>query len=427
MQAIRQAVDDRGWRPWLVVVLATGVVLQTWLWIRAVWIYRDQVELYTLGLALARDGDLLPFGKLATGDYPIPGVFLELLVGLPLLAWFDYRASTLVLLAFHLAAALVLAQLLKRDFGWRFATIYLAIFWLSPWRLFHSGFLWEVGYLLLPAALHLWCCRNLSDQKSPAISALLAATLLLTAQLHGSVMILVLASLLLLLRRRIQLHWGGAALGAALGSLPLLPTLIAVLRGAAPPTSAAPAAGLLVRLNSAEKGFFYWFRLSSLDLGRRFRQSLFCQQPGGGEEVPAPLLCHVVHLTEVLALASVVVSLVAGWWFLRRRQETPGDWYRAYALALLVALLVAALSSPVLIQGWHALIALPAACLPVALWVSTRWRTAGPWLRTIMLLFILWRIPASLLLLGHPMYTQPSDPNLPRHIVPQELQGLLPD
>lgn len=427
MQASRQAADVHPWRAWLGVVLAAGVLLQAWLWFRAAWLYRDQVELYTLGLALARNGELLPFGKLATGDYPIPGVLLELLVGLPLLAWFDYRASTLVLVLIHLTAATVLALLLRSDFGWRFATVYLALLWLSPWRLYHSGFLWEVSFLLLPAAVHLWCCRKLRDRASPITSALFAATLLLTAQLHGSVMILVLASMILLLRRRIRLHWGGAALGAVCGSLPLLPTLIAVLRGTALPAATAPAAGFLVRLNSAEKGFFYWFRLGSLDLGRRFRQSLFCQQPGGGEEAPTPLLCELVQLNQVLALASVAVSLAAGWWFLRQRQHAPGDWYRTYASSMLAGLLTAALLSPVLLQGWHVLIALPAACLPLAFWICSRWRTAGTWLRTIILLFILWRIPASLLLLGHPMYAKPSDPDLPRHIVPQELQELLPD
>jgi hypothetical protein len=279
-------------------------------------------------------------------------------------------------------------------------------------------------------------CRTLWRRPSLGASALLAATVLSSAQLHGSFVILVLCSLWLALRRHLQLDLRGLALGSLLAALPLVPTLSALFEGGAPPGGSAGSAGspdLLLRLNSLEKGFLYWFRLSSLDLGRRFRQSLFCRQPGS-ELIPDPWLCRIVHLTEILALASIAVSLVAAAWWLRRsrrpdpasRGDSPERWYRTYSIAMFVAVLGSALLSPVLLQGWHVLIALPAACLPVAGWMLERWLTAGGWLRTGMVLFVFWRLPASLLLVGHPMYARPASPELPRHIVPQDLQVLLP-
>ena len=408
--------------------------MQIWLWLRSVWIYIDQVELYKLGMALARDGELLPFGKLATGDLPIPGVLLEFLIGLPLMAWLDLRASALVLVLFHLATVLILSRVLAKDFGWRFATLYVAIFWLSPWRLFHSGFLWETNYLLLPAALHLAACRASRTEAHLGASAVLAATLLLTVQIHASVLILGVSCLFLLIRRRLHLHWGGFALGSALGAIPLIPTITALMGSSGLSARPESAANLLVRLNSVEKGLLYWFRLSSLDVGRRFRQSLFCTEPGGGETVPEPLLCHLVELTQILALASILVSFFAGWWYFRRRlraqdegtDPATGGWYRSYTLTMLLAVLVSAMMSPVLIQGWHVLIALPACCLPVAAWITYRWPTAGSALRPVIVLFVLWRIPASLLMLGHPMYAQPASADLPRHIAPAELRVLVP-
>jgi hypothetical protein len=65
--------------------------------------------------------------------------------------------------------------------------------------------------------------------------------------------------------------------------------------------------------------------------------------------------------------------------------------------------------------------------LPVTVWIDQRWPTAGSTLRAIMLVFLLWHVPASLLLLGHPMYARPTSPELPRHIVPADLRVLLPD
>ena len=93
---------------------------------------------------------------------------------------------------------------------------------------------------------------------------------------------------------------------------------------------------------------------------------------------------------------------------------------------MLAAVLVSSFLSPVLIQGWHVLIALPVACLSVAAWITYRWRTAGSSLRAILALFVLWHIPASLLLFGHPMYAKPASPELPRHIAPEDLQILIP-
>jgi hypothetical protein len=435
MGHLRQDAVDRRWRfPWI-LVLATGLLMQIWFWLRSVWIYLDQVELYQLGMVLAREGELLPFGKISTGGMPIPGVVLELLVGLPLMVWLDLRASTLVLVLFHLAGALLLSWVLAQDFGWRFATLYLIIFWLSPWRFFYSGFLWETNYLLLPAVVHLVSCRALRDEARVGASVLLVATILLTAQIHSSALILGLSCLILLMRRRIHLHLGGAALGAVLGSLSLLPTIMALVEGSGLPVRLDAPASLLTRLNSVEKALVYWLRLGSLDVGRRFRQSLFCTEPGGGDTVPQPLLCHLLEITQILALASVLVALAAGWWFLRRsrgtrhpeHQTSTWCWYRNYTSAMLLAVMISAFLSPVLIQGWHVLIALPIACLPVAAWVAHRWPTGGSLLRATLVLFLLWRVPASLLLLGHPMYTKPTSPELPRHIVPPALRILLPE
>lgn len=431
----RQGAADRRWRiPWVLVLMA-GLLMQAWFWLRSVWIYLDQVALYELGMALVREGELLPFGKFSTGGTLIPGVVLELLIGLPLLGWLDLRASTLVLVLFHLGAVLVISRILVQDFGWRFATLYLVVFWLSPWRLFHSAFLWETNYLLLPAALHLASCRALRSEARFGASALLAATIVFTAQIHGSVLILAFACLFLLTRRKLHLNIAGVTLGSVLGSISLLPTLTALARGTGLPMQSDSVAGLITRLNSVEKALVYWFRLGSLDVGRRFRQSMFCTEPGAGDTVPQPFLCGMVEITQILALASVVVAVVAGWWLFRQRPAKPSSdgerstlvWYRDYTIAMFLAVLLAALLSPVLIQGWHVLIALPIACFPVTAWIAHRWPTAGSSLRAIIALFLLWHIPASLLLLGHPMYAKPSSAELPRHIAPPELRSLLPD
>ncbi len=430
----------RGW--WAVAaLLAAGSGIQLALWQRAVWLYRDQVELLTLGWQLAEGGGLAPFGKLMTGGYPVPGVLLQLLIGLPLEVWPDYRAPGLLLVGVHLAAGLVLARMLGRDFGAPFAALYLAVLWLSPWRLYHSGFLWEANYLLLPAAAHLAACRALAEQPRRGPSWVLGLLLVLTPQLHASFPILWVATLLLWWRGRLRPRPWPALAGMATAALGLLPTAAALLAGESPPRPEA-AAGWLERLNSAQKALVYWFRFGSLDVGRRYRETVLCGRPGGtgvaGGESPAG--CLLADATQVVALASVAAALVAGWWLWRHSgarssgaigwPEPPGacwGWYRAYALALLAAVLICAPASPVQVQGWQLLLALPAACLPVAGWIAGVWPRGRPWLRAALVVFLFWRLPAVLVLgWGHPMYATPERPDDPRHMVPEVLRPLFP-
>ncbi len=90
-------------------------------------------------MRLALDGQIAPFAKIMSGGGVIPGSLLQFLVGLPLALWFDYRSPALLVILFHLAAGLLLWRLMERAFGQRFAAVYLAIYWLSPWRLYHNA------------------------------------------------------------------------------------------------------------------------------------------------------------------------------------------------------------------------------------------------------------------------------------------------
>lgn len=423
--------DESGSARLALILLALGILLQFWLWSRPVWLYRDQVELYTLGLDFARDGKLDAFGKLMTGDYTIPGVFLQLLVGVPLMLWRDARAPTLLMGLTQVAAAVLFARVLRRELDGRASALFLAVFWLSPWRLYHSGFLWEANFLFLPAAVHLWACRELRSEARVWPSLALGLTFLLTAQVHAAILILALATLFLLWRRRLVIEPRAALAGAFLGSITLWPTLAALLAGRRPETAGEAAAGLLTRLNSVEKGLVYWIRFGSPDVGRRFRETVFCALPGGREG--SGIACGAIELTEAVALVGVVLSLVASWWFWRRREASerePEGWLRDYALAVLAGVVVAAALSPVLVQGWHLLIAMPAACLPVALWLRAAWSPGKPrfhaWLRAAMVVTVLWRLPAVVLLgLGHPMYVKPEDPAQRMHVAPEALRELL--
>ncbi|MFZ1945918.1 MAG: hypothetical protein WAW06_00025, partial [bacterium] len=371
-----------------------------------------------LGLDYARTGQLEPVGKTSSGGGSIPGALLQLVIGLPLKVWQDARAPVVLIGLFHLVAGVVLARTLTLAAGGRQAVFFLAVWWLSPWRLYHSGSLWEPAYLVLPAAVHLWASWRLRESARFMPSAALAATVLLAFQVHMSAMLLLVLTVLLVARRDVRLHWGGAAAGLLAGAIPLAPTLRAALAGTLPsimPTDGHLGYGL-VKVYPVLRGLVYWFRLGSLDIGRRLAQVEFADPAWAGADAwRMGVRVGVVGLV-VLATASVALAVVASWSWLRRGRGSgmacgagasdPGRrWLRRYSLAAFVALLASAALSPVTVQGWHVLVALPAACLPVSFWVADHWLSRRLAVRCVLVAFLLLRIPEIVVIgLGHGTY-----------------------
>ncbi len=429
-------------RPFRIIaaILCAGLALQALLWSRQ-WVYGDQYGLLEPALELLDANRLPPYAKTTSGGGRIPGALLPLLVGLPLRMWADYRAPALLIGLFHVAAAAVLSICLGRALGARFAAAYLSVYWLSPWRLYHSGFLWEPAYVFLPAALHLASAYRLRVQRHLGWSMLLAATLMLAVQLHTSFVVLALLTALLAARRLIRIDVRGIILGLLAGGLTLAPTLQALLAGTLPrmvPQETEDFSRVFVGLLNLLKGFAYWLRLGSLDIGRRLRQTSVGAADGAD---PSLWTLFVSGLTMVLisvSIVSILLALQASWRYFRRRpsggaedtadRASPATWFRAYAWWCLVAMCAAAAVSPVPVQGWHIVIAFHAACLPMAVWLQAAFWGSSSLLRTMAASFVILEVVIALLLaFGHPMYRPLSGDELIRQDLPDGIRRLIPD
>ncbi len=398
-------------------LLLAGVIIQAWLGSRG-GIGGDQYVLFDLGLDYLEEGGLSAVGKGMSGGGFIPGSLLQLLIGVPFSVWRDYRSPVVLIGLFHLLAAVVSTLAVRRAAGPRAALFFLALWWLSPWRLYHSGILWEPAYVVLPSALHLAACWGLRERAGALWSALLVATLVLTFQLHGSFLFLVVLTGVLLFRKLIRLQWEGGLLGAAVGGLTLIPTMAAFSAGTLP--SPAPSNSFigygLVTVAPLIKSFVYWFRLGSLDIGRRLKGVVFLEEGWAGAGSLSIFVKGAAAALVLLAAASILIALAATWWCFRRDRRGEGRaagwlWLRSYAMAGFASLLISSALSPVTIQSWHVLIVLPAACLPVALWLDDLWPPARAWLRWALFLFLVLRLPQMIVVgTGHEAYRL--DPNI---------------
>ena len=449
--------------PVLTAILGAGAALQALLWSRQ-WLYGDQYALLLSGIEVVETGDLPPHAKTMSGGGRIPGALLPLLVAVPLRLWADYRAPGLLVGLSHLAAAAVLSVCIGRALGARFLAAYLAVYWLSPWRLYHAGFLWEPAYVFLPAALHLASAYRLRERPHAGWSLLHAATLTLTAQLHASFFVLLALTGMLAAGRRIRLHVRASLAGALAGGLTLVPTARALAAGDLPPMLPAAADDLprvLVGLVNLPKSLAYWCRLGSLHIGRRLEQTVHAGAETPAAEAATAFVSAPTSVVIAASAASTAVAAFASWRYFRRARraapssrgrvsqrpragaasaaarpcargdlEAPGppaDWFRAYAGWCLAALCAAATASPVPVQGWHVVIALHAACLPVAAWMRDAFGAPSRLPRAVAAVFVLLEVVIVLLLaFGHPMYRPVSAAALDRQDLPDAVRALVP-
>ena len=463
------------------IVLLGGTVLQALLWSRQ-WIYGDQYALFLSGLDLLETGRLPPVAKYMSGGGHIPGSLLPLLIAGPLEAWTDYRAPALLIGVGHLAAVGVLAATVGRALGISFLAAYLAAYWLSPWRLYHAGFVWEPAYVFLPAALHLACAWRLRAEPHFGWSLLLGATLTATLQLHASFVVLVVLTALLALQGAIRIDWRGAFAGVASGALTLIPTAQAWLASTLPrmtPGETEEFSRVAVGGLNALKALVYCLRLGTPDIGRRLRESSFADAAIIESGVRTGLAAGLLTMLVALSTVSVIVALLAsrdyfrggpalragrawqaGWaqragsafptgWAQRagsafraasafrgrsafRGGDAPvawsaDDWFRAYAGWCFVAMCASAALSPVPVQGWHVVIALHAACLPVAAWLRAAFEGGSAPRRAVAGSFVLLQVAVVLALaFGHPMYQPLSGERLLEQDLPAAVRAIIP-
>ena len=344
------------------VILCVGTALQALLWSRQR-IGADQSNVLLTGIKVLA-GDLPLVVQTTSGGGHVPGALVSLLVAGPLAIWPDYRAPGLLIGLSHLAAAVLLWICIGRALGARFATAWLAVYWLSPWRLVYGGLVWEPCLVFLPAALHLASAYRLRERPHQGWSLLHAATLTAGMQLYFSHFVLLVLTALLAAARRVHLHVRGAFLGALAGGLTLIPTALALIAGTLPqivPAATGELPRVLVGLMNLPKSLAYWFLLGSPHMEWWLKYAA----PPAETAFARSLTSAVTAATTV----SVGLVLFASWhWFRRRPSRDPAaadrraDWLRANAVWCFAALCVAAAVSPV---RWEATLADLAAIRPV--------------------------------------------------------------
>ena len=338
----------------------------------------DQYRLLEPGWLLLSQGELRPYGAPMSGGGVLPGAANSLVAGLPLLAWPDYRAVNLVLLLTHVLAYLLLDRLLRETVSSRERLLFALFYWASPWRLYFSAHLWNPNYLFLLGALHAWTAYQQRQQARFFPTFLHVLALGLAFQLHGSFLILVVASAFLVLHRYMRVHIPAVVLAGAVLLVSLIPWIRAVTVNPdlLPIRHGFFGRGLILGY-PIYRGVVYWLRYSSLHLGEAMARFDFT--PVLGMRLDRLLTPVAAALVKIGPL-TLLVPLLANVWLWRRKRSgglrafpengSRRSWLHGYVRWCFLAAVITFALSPTTIMSWNALIVFHAAALPLVLWLG---------------------------------------------------------
>ena len=365
--------EEAGLQLWVGVVALVGAMLYVWLLSRS-WVGKDQIILLTLGEKFARTGVLDPVAKGMSGGGTIPGSLLQLLIGLPLMLWQDYRAPLVLIGVLNILAGIVIYRVASKEFNPTALFIYFTIYWLSPWRIVHAAMLWEPAFLFLPAALHFWSASKLAKEKHIVASITLGAVLLAVPQIHGSFLFLWILTALLLWKKELRIHWLGFLIGALIGGATFTPMIVAFFNSSLP--SGLPSDGFIGKgflfVAPFLKGIIYWLRLPTLDL--EIKEIVYLQS-GWATNVGQSIAVILFHALQIVETLTIILSLLASWWYIRRFRAKEIcfnnlSWVERYGFYAFLSLITCGGLAPVYLQRWHVIIALHAAMIGFAIWAS---------------------------------------------------------
>ncbi len=357
---------DKILRILIIILFLSGFLLHLFLSSRYV-AGGDQITLLKAGEHFAQTGHLTGIGKWTGGSGSNIGPFLEIAVGLPLMLWHNFRSPMILIILFNLIAYFLLANEFKRLFKLEGVLIFTVIYWLSPVRIYNSGFLWEPAYLFLFSALHFISAMRLHGHKSFKYTLLHILAIVFAFQTHNSAMILLISTFWLLFTKKIKLHAGGLAaalLIALIAYIPSIHTIMTQQLSITKETSGYIGRGF-VEVVPFLKSVFYWFKMSGYDMVHALKETDF----SGG-------LRLIIYFLQILSILTVIIAVIANWYYFRGRflkkfrneyDALPGNEKQIMNITIsyAFALFVAGGLSPVYLQAWMVIITLPVSMFPL--------------------------------------------------------------
>ncbi len=324
----------------------------------------DQVNMLVVGNKFAQSGQLTGIGKWTGGSGSNIGPFLEIAVGIPLMIWHNFRAPMILIVILNLLTYFILANEFKKMFRLEGVLIFTIIYWLSPIRIYNSGFLWEPAYLFFFSALHFVSAVKLRKNKSIAYTIIHILSIIFAFQIHNSALILLFASMFLTVFKKIKLNIYGIIYALVIGLITYIPTINTFMTAKLTPMK--ESTGYLgrgfVEVLPLLKGVFYWLKLSAFDVFSELKDT--------------DLPIFIIYFLQTLSILSVIIGIISNWFYYRgkfikkyhseyKKLSSDDKWIMSLTLSYALGLILSSGLSPIYLQAWMVIITLPVSMFPL--------------------------------------------------------------
>ena len=345
----------------------------------------DQTQMIHKGYLGAHHGIWLNVGNVASVVGNVPGSLSAGVVAAPLLLWDSPYAIIIFLTLLRLAGFLLLDAVVRQALpqSTLVRLIFLLLIWLNPWVQYDS-LLYNPAYLLFCAGLHLFSAWRLREQPSFWMTLIHVASIGLAMQLHFSWPLLAILSVYLWIRGLIRINWWAVVLAVAAIIVSLLPYLRQLIdnpemaRHSDPGVQDRYIGWGAVHVYPVLKSVIYWLRYGAWAF-----PSKLVNDAGFGWITVAPWLALVMKVIWLgilysLSVVTMVFSVIANvsafkrikpLWRAWRAPVNNTNWLLLYAFGAFVAVLISAALSPLVFNYWHLVLILPAAVLPILIWL----------------------------------------------------------
>lgn len=401
------------------IIFLFGLGLSFWMF-TTFQLHYDQEQILGKVHKLLTTGEWTHYGNRSTGLGYNPGTLLTLLAGAPMALWYSpYSAMGLIVFTQALACAFFYFPL-SRVFGNLSATFFLLLFWLSPWRI-EQVELYNPSYLFIFSGLHFYSAFKLSKKKSFFWSAVHVLNMGLCAQVHFSVLILGVTSLVLWAFKMVRVHWWGVISGLLLTLLSLLPYFLSLAAQQSETMAVDSSSGFfpgknLIYIYPVIKAALYWLRYGSFYFARHiFTTVHFAWIDNESLRTIVDLSFHI--LKWPIGIATLFISGLFQWKFLKmilemkpfrrepdRKQLSEKNWMLHYGFYLFIGMLISAALSPVEFNHWHLILCLPFSALLVSIGLGKYIEQKNKWHWSLVAILVYFCIYNSFAVMGSKMH-----------------------
>lgn len=334
-------------------------------------LHMDHMQILDKAVRVIDSAEWTHYGNRGTKVGNIPGSFLTAAAAWPMQIYFSPYSVMTVIFLFHVLAFIFLYRV-----GMSFLTSSLLLplsilFWLNPWRVEQSE-LYNPAYIFLFSVLHLWTSSKMKERNFWATFCHVL-TIGFLLQVHFSVLVLAICSLVLWIRKDIKVHWGAVALASSVVFISLIPYFEQVRIQQELQVDLNKESDTFIGRNflyvyPVVKGVLYWFRYGSTYFGRHiFTEIEFSWVAHLGLRSALDLLFHSLKwifagVTLFYSLKWQSQKLLQTW---KHRKEAKFFWI--YFLILFVSTVMATGLSPVEFNHWHLIVTFPAVSMAMSL------------------------------------------------------------